>query len=186
MTESVAALQYLTVVQIIVFCTNKVQAVRDYISKSRWNQAGDEGGVTARSGPEIRVVSSGAAMSAGDALRELDSMGCVRSDPFVLITGDVVSNMNLSTVIESHNARRKADKQCILTTVWQQQPRTSRNRSLRDDTVVAIDDVNGQLLYYTSDASESSMSIKAVRSALHPTGRAVHYKKHHGDCDASF
>ena len=47
---------------------------------------------------EISVVSSSSCSSAGDALRELDQRifsGRPPSDPFVLISGDVVSNMSL-------------------------------------------------------------------------------------------
>jgi len=54
-------------------------------------------------------------LSAGDALRELDSLGCIRSDPFVLISGDVISNMDLKKAMAFHKTRREQDHNAILT-----------------------------------------------------------------------
>lgn len=48
--------------------------------------------------------------SAGDALRVVDQRNCVRGD-FVLVSGDVVSNMRLDSALAAHRARRKEDKQ---------------------------------------------------------------------------
>jgi hypothetical protein len=35
----------------------------------------------------VKCIAMPSCLSAGDALRELDSLGCIRSDPFVLISG---------------------------------------------------------------------------------------------------
>ena len=40
-------------------------------------------------------------MSSGDALREVDQLGLIKSH-FILVTGDVVSNFQLKTVIDAH------------------------------------------------------------------------------------
>ena len=45
-----------------------------------------------------------------DALRELDQTGLIRSDPFVLVSGDVITNIDLASVIKEHEAARKKDK----------------------------------------------------------------------------
>jgi translation initiation factor eIF-2B subunit epsilon len=36
---------------------------------------------------------------------------------FVLVSGDVVTNVNLAPILEAHRARREADKQAIYTMV---------------------------------------------------------------------
>jgi translation initiation factor eIF-2B subunit epsilon len=46
----------------------------------------------------VRCIPMPGCRSAGDALRELDTLGLVRSDPFVLISGDVVANIDLKKV----------------------------------------------------------------------------------------
>lgn len=52
---------------------------------------------------QICIITSNNCLSAGDALREIDHKGVVRSDPFVLVSGDVVSNINLKSVIKQVN-----------------------------------------------------------------------------------
>lgn len=39
--------------------------------------------------------------SMGDVLREIDAKSLIRND-FILITGDVVSNMDISQVVKEH------------------------------------------------------------------------------------
>ena len=40
-------------------------------------------------------------ISVGDALRDIDAKGLIKSD-FVLVNGDLISNMKLKKVIENH------------------------------------------------------------------------------------
>ena len=48
---------------------------------------------------QVRIITSNNCLSAGDALRDIDQRGVVRSDPFILVSGDVVSNIDLKSVI---------------------------------------------------------------------------------------
>ena len=50
---------------------------------------------------EVRIISSEDSLSLGDALRDIDAKGLIKSD-FVLVNGDMVSNMKLKSVIELH------------------------------------------------------------------------------------
>lgn len=49
---------------------------------------------------QVRIITSNNCLSAGDALRDIDQRGVVRSDPFILVSGDVVSNIDLKSVIK--------------------------------------------------------------------------------------
>ena len=46
------------------------------------------------------VVSEGC-MSVGDALRDIDAKSLINND-FVLVNGDMVSNVNLKPLLETH------------------------------------------------------------------------------------
>lgn len=96
-------------VQVFVFCCSKAAAVKEYLEASKWNVVPDDDsdpedlfsaaqvdtrGI--RTGPDIRILTGSAVTSAGDALREIDSMGVIRSKQFILVSGDVISNMNLT------------------------------------------------------------------------------------------
>ena len=72
--------------------------LQEYLNKSKWPST-----------ISVRCITSTACLSAGDALRELDSMGVIRSDPFILISGDVISNMDLNKAIAFHKEKRKED-----------------------------------------------------------------------------
>lgn len=115
--------------QIILFCSQHTAALRSYLEapNSRWSHhviataagttatTGIHGGATAI--PRIRLLTSPNVASAGDALRALDNMAVVRSDPFLLVDGCVVSNAHLASAIAAHAARAKEDANAILTVV---------------------------------------------------------------------
>lgn len=64
----------------------------------------------------VQVIVSTACKTAGEALREIDIKDIIKSD-FVLVSGDVVSNMDLGAALEAHKARRDKDKNALMTMV---------------------------------------------------------------------
>jgi hypothetical protein len=54
--------------------------------------------------------------SPGDALRDVYARGIVSGD-FVLVAGDLVSNVNVADVVRVHKERRKLNKDVIMTMV---------------------------------------------------------------------
>ena len=54
-------------------------------------------------GMDVQVIVSESCMSTGDALRDIDAKSIIHSD-FVLINGDLVSNVKLSSLIQQHRS----------------------------------------------------------------------------------
>ena len=54
------------------------------------------------------------------ALRELDRRNVIKSDPFILMQGDVVTNVDLHEAMEGHKLRRKKDNTAIMTVLLQE------------------------------------------------------------------
>ena len=50
---------------------------------------------------KISTVEGTEAASAGDALRRIHELDVIRND-FILIQGDVISNLNLAPIVEAH------------------------------------------------------------------------------------
>ena len=50
---------------------------------------------------EVVVLASENCLSVGDALRDIDSRSMISSD-FVLVNGDMISNVKLKPIIEQH------------------------------------------------------------------------------------
>ena len=65
---------------------------------------------------QVTIVVSSTSTSMGDALRSVDSKGCISSD-FVLMSGDTVTNFELEGPLREHKARREKDRNAIMTLV---------------------------------------------------------------------
>ena len=120
---------------------------------------GGGGGGGRRGHPVVHCISNRTCTSAGDALRELDNDGLIRSDPFVLVSGDVIANVDLATVIKEHEAARKKDKYRIMTSIFKRAAPDARSRPLSSDLVVALDASTQQLLMYDDGASSPDADV---------------------------
>jgi translation initiation factor eIF-2B subunit epsilon len=90
-------------------------------------------------------------MGAGDALREMDSLGLIRSNPFVLISGDVVSTVNLAAVVAAHKRRKAENSLSICTVVLAKVGYEAAVHARREDLVVGLDAATSQLVLYEDD-----------------------------------
>ncbi len=145
--------------EIFIVCVWHAKALEDYVDNiSKWPKS-----VT------VRCMAMPSCLSAGDALRELDSLGLIRSDPFVLISGDVISNMDLKKAIEFHKARRQQDHNCIMTTVLKPVQRGAGSKPVLDDLVVGMDKQSAQLLLFNDSYKKKSAAIPLEILADHPS-----------------
>lgn len=94
---------------IFIYCGAHTDAVEEYIADSKWNP------VTSAVSPfsTLEILKS-AARSVGDALRDIDNRGLITGD-FLLVHGDVISNLPIDSALAAHRARRTADKNAIMT-----------------------------------------------------------------------
>ncbi|KAL7748509.1 translation initiation factor eIF-2B epsilon subunit, GEF [Sorochytrium milnesiophthora] len=133
---SVASVQ-----EVFVICRAHAGAIREYIDESRWSEE--------TSLMKISVILSRDAQSMGDVLRELDGKSILKDD-FILVSGDVVSNMRLDPVVEEHKKRRKqGDKNCIMTMVLKEGSPFHRARA-------------DQALFYFNSATRRCLQYQPV------------------------
>jgi translation initiation factor eIF-2B subunit epsilon len=59
------------------------------------------------------LLSSGVG-SFGDAIRQVDAQSIIKSD-FVLVSGDMVSNVRIDEMVRVHKERRRVNKDVIMT-----------------------------------------------------------------------
>ena len=77
--------------------------------ESKWSQPG--------SGMKIvPIMTAKETFSPGDAMRDIYMRGLVTTD-FVLVMGDLVSNIRIDEVVRVHKERRRANKDAIMTMV---------------------------------------------------------------------
>jgi translation initiation factor eIF-2B subunit epsilon len=103
---------------------------------------------------------SSSCVSEGDALRELDAMNIVRSDPFILIQGGVVANINLKSAITFHKQKRADDPNNIMTVVLRKLKRPACSLvSLQDDLIVSMDRQTKQILLFENSLNDAHLRV---------------------------
>ena len=106
--------------EIILFCSWHADKYKAYVKASpKWNE------------DVVKIISRPQCQDAGSALRELDEVSIIKSDPFILLSGDVVANINLSNIVDLHKARRKESKSNIMTMVFMRTHSNNRVRTLK-------------------------------------------------------
>uniref|UniRef100_A0A672HXU0 Translation initiation factor eIF2B subunit epsilon n=1 Tax=Salarias fasciatus TaxID=181472 RepID=A0A672HXU0_SALFA len=97
-------LEFLTstgVQETFIFCCWMASKIKAHLLKSKWCRP--------TSPNTVHIITSDLYRSLGDVLRDVDAKSLVRSD-FVLVYGDVVSNIDVSQALQEHRHRRKTDK----------------------------------------------------------------------------
>ncbi|KAK5602981.1 hypothetical protein CRENBAI_017292 [Crenichthys baileyi] len=104
-------LEFLTstgVQETFVFCCWMSSKIKAHLLKSKWCRP---------SSPNtVHIITSELYRSLGDVLRDVDAKALVRSD-FVLVYGDVVSNIDISQALQEHRHRRKMEKNISVMTM---------------------------------------------------------------------
>jgi translation initiation factor eIF-2B subunit epsilon len=143
--------------EVYVFSSWHTQVVQKYINESKWAHA-----------MVMKCLSFGACSTTGEALREIDKLGVIRSDPFILIHGDVVSNMDLTKAIAYHKEKRKADSNTALTIVMKPVSPTAGIVPISDDLTVCMDAQSKQVLFYEHSREDPEVELPIEIVEEHP------------------
>ncbi|CAG8443520.1 6183_t:CDS:10 [Acaulospora morrowiae] len=98
---------------------------------------------------EIITILAREARSVGDVLRELDAKQFINSD-FILMSGDVVSNINLEKVLDAHRMRKSTDKNAIMTMVTKEASPFHRTRAMGESSIFVLDAKTNECVHYES------------------------------------
>ena len=160
--------------EIFVFCCAHAQQIKNYIKKSdKWTNA--------QLGVEVRTIESQSATSAGDALRSVHEMDLIRNNDFVLIAGDVVSNIDLKPIIERHREARKKDPTLIMSSVFARKKTLTIPTS--DSVTLSIAPETNTLLSYDSNLhlQERDSERKKNGKKPKPFSMSIEQMKKSGD-----
>jgi translation initiation factor eIF-2B subunit epsilon len=129
-----------TVDEIYIMCCSHADQIQEYIDSSKW---------VSLSSPfkKIQTISSKESRSVGDAMRDIDSRGLITGD-FILISGDVVTNLDISMVLENHKTYKQNDRDYICTMVLTQAAPMHRSRSIIEPACFIMDKATNRCLYY--------------------------------------
>uniref|UniRef100_A0A8C4PPP4 Translation initiation factor eIF2B subunit epsilon n=1 Tax=Equus asinus asinus TaxID=83772 RepID=A0A8C4PPP4_EQUAS len=136
-------LEFLTatgVQETFVFCCWKAAQIKEHLLKSKWCRP--------TSLNVVRIITSELYRSLGDVLRDVDAKALVRSD-FLLVYGDIVSNINITRALEEHRLRRKLEKNVsVMTMIFKESSPSHPTRCQEDNVVVAVDSSTNRVLHF--------------------------------------
>ncbi|KAL1713469.1 hypothetical protein EV715DRAFT_258392 [Schizophyllum commune] len=126
--------------EVFVVCRSHADQVKTAISESKWSKPG--------SGMKIvPIMTAKETFSPGDAMRDIYTRGLVTTD-FVLVMGDLVSNIRIDEVVRVHKERRKTNKDAIMTMVVKESGSRHRTRMKGDSSMFVIDPETSECLHY--------------------------------------
>lgn len=111
-------------ISLVIILGSKFRTLIVYVvSDSKWSKPG--------SGMKIvPIMTAKETSSTGDAMRDVYTRRLVTSD-FVLVMGDLVSNVRIDEVVKVHKERRKSNKDAIMTMVVKESGVKHRTRYVR-------------------------------------------------------
>lgn len=80
-------------------------------------------------------------------MRDLDGKHVITGD-FIVVSGDVISNMPIEGALTTHRSRREADKNAIMTMVLREAGRNHRTKSSSVSPVFVVDPTKDRCLHY--------------------------------------
>jgi translation initiation factor eIF-2B subunit epsilon len=140
--------------EVYFMCCSHADQIQEYIEQSKWNSPWAPF--------KVQTIMTLESRSVGDAMRDLDNRGLITGD-FLLVSGDVVTNIQFDKVMEVHKARKALDKDHIATMVLTQASALHRTRSHAEPAAFILDKKTNRCLYYqdipAADGKKSSISI---------------------------
>ncbi|KAI0973828.1 eIF4-gamma/eIF5/eIF2-epsilon [Xylaria arbuscula] len=129
--------------EVFIYCGAHSEQIENYIQNSRWLPI-------AQSSPfaVLEFIRVAKARSVGDFLRDLDRRNIIGGD-FLLVHGDLVSNLSLKGALAAHRARREADRNSCMTMVLREAGDAEhRTKSKTNTPVFIVDPKKNRCLYY--------------------------------------
>lgn len=124
--------------EVLLVCSSHATQINEYIEQSKWNLPWSPFKVATIMSPEARSV--------GDAMRDLDNRGVITGD-FILISGDVITNVEFDKLYDFHKKMRAKDKDHILTMCLSKASQYHRTRSFEPAAFI-LDKSDDRCLYY--------------------------------------
>ncbi|CCE62374.1 hypothetical protein TPHA_0C02200 [Tetrapisispora phaffii CBS 4417] len=124
--------------EVYLVCSSHADQINEYIENSKWNLPWSPFKVSTIISPESRSV--------GDVMRDIDNRGVINGD-FVLISGDVISNVQFDKMLDFHKKTHAKDKDHILTMCLSKAIQHYKTRSIEPATFI-LDKSNSRCIYY--------------------------------------
>ena len=119
--------------------------------------------------------------SIGDAMRDLDSRRILVGD-FLLVYGDVVSNLPLEPALTAHRARRATDRNAIMTMILREAGTTHRTKAQGTCPVFVIDPSKNRCLHFEQIPNREQKKFLSVEPGLLSSHQEIEVRQDLIDC----
>ncbi|KAG2462342.1 translation initiation factor eIF-2B subunit epsilon [Polypterus senegalus] len=171
-------LEFLTatgVQETFVFCCWMSNKIKEHLQKSKWCRP--------TSPNTVHIITSDMYRSLGDVLRDVDAKALVRSD-FLLVYGDVVSNIDITQALNEHRMRRKNEKNVsVMTMIFKESAPGHKSRCQEDDTIIAVDSKTKRVLHYQK--THGLKKLKFPMNIFHGGSQEIEIRHDLLDCHIS-
>ncbi|KAF2139991.1 uncharacterized protein K452DRAFT_274630 [Aplosporella prunicola CBS 121167] len=135
--------------EVFVYCGAHTDLVEEYIQNSKWYS---------QSSPfsKVEMIRS-TSNTIGDAMRDLDQRALLVND-FLVVYGDVVSNLSMESALAAHRARRAKDKNAIMTMVLREAGTNHRTKAQGTRPVFVVDPTKDRCLHFEQINSKDQIN----------------------------
>ncbi|QPG76013.1 hypothetical protein FOA43_003399 [Brettanomyces nanus] len=126
--------------EVFLLCSAHAEQIQEYIDHSKW---------VFPSSPftKIHTILSMESRSVGDSIRDIDGRGVISGD-FILVSGDVITNMDLNKALSAHRQHKQEDRDYVSTMVLKQASPLHRSRSLIEPACFILEEHTNRCIYY--------------------------------------
>lgn len=139
--------------EVYLTCSSHANQIDEYIENSKWNLPWSPFKISTILAPEARSV--------GDVMRDLDNRGIITGD-FILVSGDVITNIDISKMIEFHRKMHAQDKDHIATMCLSEATEYYKTRTFEPAAFI-LDKSTNRCIYYQDLPLISSQEKGAVQ-----------------------
>ncbi|KAF2204941.1 translation initiation factor eIF-2B subunit epsilon [Delitschia confertaspora ATCC 74209] len=159
--------------EVFVYCGAHREQVEEYIKASKWS---------AVSSPfsKLELIRS-TSHSIGDAMRDLDARGLLVGD-FLMVYGDVVSNLPLESALAMHRARRAKDKNAIMTMVLREAGTHHRTKAQGISPIFVIDPTKDRCLHFEQMPNKEQTHYLSIDPELLSDNQELEIRQDLIDC----
>ncbi|ETW85768.1 hypothetical protein HETIRDRAFT_309762 [Heterobasidion irregulare TC 32-1] len=157
-----------------VICRSYADQVKAAIRESKWSHP-------ASSLKIVPIVTAKETFSPGDAMRDIYTHGIITGD-FILVAGDLVSNVRIDEVVRAHKERRRTNKDAIMTMVVKESGARHRTRSRGDSAVFVLNKDTSECVHYEPVSGYPPKSITRIPREIFESHRNIEIRNDFIDC----
>lgn len=140
--------------EVIVFCSYHAKDIEKHLEL--WQK---------KASFNLIVLTLKGCFSLGDAMRDIDNRSLLRSD-FLLLFGDLVTNLKLDELIEVHKANRQKDKSAVLTMVMTEVNPSHPSRHYDNDYLVVVSRDNNRVRHFQRSSHEFKIPSAVAKTEV--------------------